>query len=86
LPHLSGQELARRLRSLQPSLKVIFFSGLPADLRELRESAVFLDKPFSRDALAGKLKEALGRRLASFECEARAPRLSRRAGRCGRSW
>jgi two-component system, cell cycle sensor histidine kinase and response regulator CckA len=60
LPHMSGQALARRLRGLQPDLKVVFFSGLPAELRELEGAALFLQKPFSRDALAAKLKEALG--------------------------
>ncbi len=60
LPHMSGQALARRLRAAQPDVKVVFFSGLPAELEDLGAPVLCLPKPFTREALAAKLKEALG--------------------------
>jgi PAS domain S-box-containing protein len=62
MPGLSGRDLASRVKELRPSIKVVFMSGYAADsvpdLAELGESG-FLSKPFSENALATKVREAL---------------------------
>ena len=51
MPHMSGDELARRLRQREPSLKVLYLTGYADRLfREksvLWEDEAFLDKPCS---------------------------------------
>jgi len=61
MPGLGGHELAVRLHSLRPELKVVFISGYAGQSppgREL-ENRIFLQKPFSLDALAGAIRAAL---------------------------
>ncbi len=64
MPNMSGYELARALASRRPASKVLFMSGyaantnLPAYIQN--SGAVFIQKPFSRDALAIKLREVMG--------------------------
>jgi DNA-binding response OmpR family regulator len=66
MPKMSGVELARRARSSRPELKTLLMSGYSAEVHERRgedlAGAVFLQKPFSPEALAAKAREALGRR------------------------
>ncbi|MCZ6904837.1 MAG: response regulator [Acidobacteria bacterium] len=63
MPGMSGGDLAQRLASLRPETKVIFVSGYTDDaivqhgVRE--EGTVFLQKPFSLDALARTVREVL---------------------------
>jgi two-component system cell cycle sensor histidine kinase/response regulator CckA len=63
MPVLDGPELVRRVRSANPTMKVIFISGYAED--NLREKLAqspdvhFLPKPFSLQQLAGKVKEVL---------------------------
>ena len=61
MPGMSGQALAARLRSESPTTKVLFISGYTEDTivrRTIAESGVaFLQKPFTRDALARKVTE-----------------------------
>jgi PAS domain S-box-containing protein len=63
MPGMNGKELAESLRSQRPSIKVLFMSGyaqniimqkeiLPADIH-------FIQKPFSLESLARKVREAL---------------------------
>ena len=63
MPNMNGQELADRLRQLQPKLKVLFTSGYTANAivhHGVAESgARFLSKPFSAAELTGKVREAL---------------------------
>jgi CheY-like chemotaxis protein len=60
---VSGQDLAEKLRTLQPGLKVIFTSGYSADLagRELRRSdgQDFLQKPYSPQQLLRAIRRML---------------------------
>jgi CheY-like chemotaxis protein len=63
MPNLGGRELADRMRSVKPDLKVLFMSGYvddPVILQAVQEAAVpFLEKPFTRETLAKKVREAL---------------------------
>jgi two-component system cell cycle sensor histidine kinase/response regulator CckA len=54
MPHMNGNELARRVRQVRPEVKVLFVSGYAenAVLGEVPETC-FIQKPFSpRDLLA----------------------------------
>jgi CheY-like chemotaxis protein len=63
LPQLSGGQLAERLASLQPTMKVLFMSGYTDDAifhhGSLAAEAPFLHKPFSPETLAQKVREVL---------------------------
>jgi len=63
MPNMGGRELADRMRGVKPNLKVLFMSGYvddPVILQAVQEAAVpFLEKPFTRDTLAKKVREAL---------------------------
>ena len=63
MPDMGGRELADKLRAAKPGLKVLFMSGYvddPVILHAVQEAAMpFLEKPFTRDALAKKVREAL---------------------------
>lgn len=65
MPEMSGPELAERLSSLWPGLKVIFMSGYTehAALNDglLRKGANFIQKPFAPDALLRAIRETLAR-------------------------
>ncbi len=63
MPEMSGRELAERLRSQAPSLRVLFISGYTDDA-VMRHGVVdrgeaFLQKPFSPLSLAKKVREVL---------------------------
>src|SRR2546422_1061792 len=65
MPGLGGADLARRLAPLRPHMKVLFISGY-ADQAAARHGtiepgAAYLEKPFSLDALARKVREGLDR-------------------------
>ena len=63
MPGMSGAELARRLRALQPELPVLYMSGYtddvlrPAELAAPRTS--FLAKPFHNAELVAAARNAL---------------------------
>jgi PAS domain S-box-containing protein len=63
MPGLSGRELADRLKTLRPGMKVLFMSGHTDDIMVhhgvLRKEAGFIQKPFSPDVLAMKVREIL---------------------------
>ncbi|MCB9915427.1 MAG: response regulator [Planctomycetes bacterium] len=61
MPGLRGPELARRARELAPSLRVVYMSGFPQELSEVREvREAVLQKPFSAAQLHRVLHEAHG--------------------------
>jgi PAS domain S-box-containing protein len=64
MPRISGSELARQVQSLRPRARVLYMSGHAdetiAQQGVLRPGAALLAKPFSRDALARKVREVLG--------------------------
>jgi two-component system, cell cycle sensor histidine kinase and response regulator CckA len=63
MPEMNGRDLARNLLSLYPQLKRLFMSGYPADViahQGILEAGVyFIQKPFSQQSLAAKIREVL---------------------------
>lgn len=63
MPEMNGRVLAKNLLSLYPRLKRLFMSGYTADVIAhhgvLDEGVQFIQKPFSMEDLASKVREAL---------------------------
>jgi PAS domain S-box-containing protein len=63
MPGLSGRELADRLTAQRPGIRVLFMSGYPGDAvvqhGTLPSGSAFLQKPFSPDGLARKVRDVL---------------------------
>jgi PAS domain S-box-containing protein len=63
LPGMNGKTMAEGLQRLIPQLKVIFTSGYPADVISSRgvldRGTGYLQKPFSPESLARKIREIL---------------------------
>ena len=64
MPGMSGQDLARALLALRPTLKRMFMSGYPADVMNqdgfLPEGVSFIQKPFVVADLRARVREVLG--------------------------
>ena len=69
LPCMGGAELAERLTALRPDMKVLFMSGysnpLPSQPAEGDATVAFIQKPFSWEKLATKVREVLGKSAES---------------------
>jgi len=63
MPNMSGRDLWQVLLKQRPDLKCLFMSGYTADIIAdhgvLHDGIYFLQKPFTRNTLARKLREAL---------------------------
>jgi PAS domain S-box-containing protein len=63
MPEVNGMDLAVKLQSLCPKLKVLFMSGYPEDVlgkqTKLKENIHFLQKPFVMQVLTTKVREVL---------------------------
>jgi CheY-like chemotaxis protein len=63
MPTMNGRELAEQLVSAYPRLKVLYISGYTDDVLSeqgmLATEMMLLEKPFSSEALAQKVREAL---------------------------
>jgi signal transduction histidine kinase len=69
MPELNGRDLANRLQGLFPGLKVLFMSGYTSNVimhRGVLDKDVFLlQKPFSKNELAGKIRQVLTAAIAA---------------------
>jgi YesN/AraC family two-component response regulator len=62
MPYMNGRDLAVQMAVLRPATKVLFVSGYTdhvAARQELAAGAPFLQKPFTPDALARKIRSVL---------------------------
>lgn len=63
MPEMNGRDLAKDLLSIYPDLKLLFMSGYTADVIAhhgvLEEGVHFIQKPFSINDLAAKVREVL---------------------------
>ncbi|HEY0704330.1 MAG TPA: PAS domain S-box protein [Candidatus Acidoferrales bacterium] len=64
MPGISGRELSQRMKAVRPDIQVLFMSGYTdqavVNHGILETDAVLLQKPFTLNALALKLREILG--------------------------
>jgi len=64
MPHMSGWELVERLSERRPGIKALFMSGYAGNVnapqRMLDENTKLIEKPFSPEELAGKIRQVLG--------------------------
>ncbi len=69
MPGMSGKEVAQRLAAARPDTKVLFMSGYAEDViahhGALEPGVAYIAKPFTPEALAAKVREALGARPGS---------------------
>ncbi len=69
MPKMSGRDLAEKAVILRPGLKVLYVSGYTGEIMdeggELEEGTDLLQKPFTPDELAAKVREVLGATLVS---------------------
>ena len=63
MPEMNGRDLAERLQSLSPGMKILFMSGYTANVivnrGVLDEGVNFIQKPFSMKDLAFKVRDAV---------------------------
>ena len=66
MPGLGGRALASHVNRIRPSTPVVLMSGYTRDAMmhsaELTDGMLFVEKPFTPDALTRKVREALDRR------------------------
>ena len=70
MPKMNGPEMARHLRHSRPDIKVLYVSGYANENiigdTLLDENAAFLEKPYTRAALANKLRDLLERKKGQW--------------------
>jgi CheY-like chemotaxis protein len=63
MPEMNGRDLANRLTAVRPEVKVLYMSGYTDDVIAhhgvLDEGTEFIQKPFTPDVLARKVREVL---------------------------
>jgi two-component system, cell cycle sensor histidine kinase and response regulator CckA len=64
MPEMNGEELAQRIRSQRPAIRVLYASGHPhgaVGSRDLGQGEAYLEKPFHVDVLETAIRELLDR-------------------------
>jgi PAS domain S-box-containing protein len=65
MPEMNGRDLAKRLLSIRSDIRCLFMSGYTANVIAhhgvLDEGVNFIQKPFSKQQLGAKVREALGK-------------------------
>ena len=68
MPGMSGPDLAQHIKGLRPSIKILYVSGFTnralSDLGFASPNTCFLAKPFTPEALAGKVRECLDKAIS----------------------
>src|SRR5207247_5811267 len=62
MPHMSGRDLAERLSTVRPAMKVLFMSGYTDHAvmhRDLTPGSAFIQKPFTPELFAHKVRTIL---------------------------
>jgi PAS domain S-box-containing protein len=62
MPHMSGRDLVERLSTVRPKMKVLFMSGYTDHAvmhRDLTPGSAFIQKPFTPEAFARKVRAVL---------------------------
>lgn len=76
MPEMSGRELAQRLLTIQPKMKILFMSGYAVNILgsqgTLNDGSYFIQKPFSLKQLAVKVRTVLDSDEEERSCENRA--------------
>jgi len=66
MPGISGTELRHKIEAIRPGMKVLFMSGYTShiivDRGMLEEGVHFIQKPFSAEDLARKVRDVIGDR------------------------
>ena len=74
MPGMSGRNVADELLKKRPGMRVLFMSGYTGQTvgqhGVLAEGSLFLQKPFTRDTLATKIRQALDAEFAPVEVRA----------------
>ena len=64
MPNMNGQELAKRVLTVDPKLKILFMSGYTDDVivrhAASEDSVHFIQKPFSNQDFLVKVRQILG--------------------------
>jgi two-component system, cell cycle sensor histidine kinase and response regulator CckA len=69
MPHMGGRELAERLATARPKMKVLFMSGYTDQAvmhRHITPGSAFLQKPFTPEAFARKVRMVLDAEAAKL--------------------
>jgi CheY-like chemotaxis protein len=70
LPQINGTKLAESVRKSRPEISVLYVSGYAPEYFSERQvqlsGGVFLGKPFTREVLAAKVREAIGQRRSAY--------------------
>ena len=71
MPEMNGRELSERIKHIYPNLNIIFISGYTANIiahRGVLEDGInFVSKPFTKEAIASKIKEVLNQSIGNAQ-------------------
>jgi two-component system cell cycle sensor histidine kinase/response regulator CckA len=59
MPEMDGPTMAKKMRAVNPELKIVFVSGYAQDVLDDEDDFQFMPKPYGRKQLAAKVREAL---------------------------